>query len=377
MIKLKQILNEKKNIRESSDMPPGMSNVKFEPVETLFNEEQELDEANLPTDVMYSVVKNPSKFWKRQKQSKVWDKSKEEPYIHNTNKKGDIEDLIDAITEKPKKLLDQNAKIKKSGGKEYKFYNFSLPAFRGLFYDEDDGQIKILNTCPMAGECRKFCYAQKGGYVQFNKVQLSHTRKLNFLFNHWDEFKSKMISEIESADAQNQKKGIQTVIRWHDSGDFLAPSYLRLAYEIAKSTPDVLHYAYTKSVNMQLESEAPDNFVFNFSFGGLQDTDIDVSKHKHANVVQKDLFDEYITKYKDEKGNSKYKFNSDSDRKSFERKMANEFGIDKNSIITYDELMDMPYDKSDEPKWNVIVGPGDGDDAALRKDVMGTYLLLH
>ena len=63
MIKLKQILNEKKNIRESSDMPPGMSNVKFEPVETLFNEEQELDEANLPTDVMYSVVKNPSKFW--------------------------------------------------------------------------------------------------------------------------------------------------------------------------------------------------------------------------------------------------------------------------------------------------------------------------
>ena len=33
--------------------------------------------------------------------------------------------------------------------------------------------------------------------------------------------------------------------------------------------------------------------------------------------------------------------------------------------------------KGAEPKWNVIVKGGDGDDAAARTDVLGVYLLIH
>jgi hypothetical protein len=37
----------------------------------------------------------------------------------------------------------------------------------------------------------------------------------------------------------------------------------------------------------------------------------------------------------------------------------------------------MKITPSDEPKYNVIVSRGNGDDAANRKDVLGTYLLIH
>ena len=59
--------------------------------------------------------------------------------------------------------------------------------------------------------------------------------------------------------------------------------------------------------------------------------------------------------------------------------MAARYNIDKESIIDYKELMDVPYDSKEEsePKYNVIVKPGDGDDAAMRKDVTGMYLLIH
>jgi hypothetical protein len=51
------------------------------------------------------------------------------------------------------------------------------------------------------------------------------------------------------------------------------------------------------------------------------------------------------------------------------------FGLDKNDVITYDELMSTP--KSDVKKWNVIVTPGDGDDAAFRPDVQKILLTQH
>ena len=44
-------------------------------------------------------------------------------------------------------------------------------------------------------------------------------------------------------------------------------------------------------------------------------------------------------------------------------------------IITYDELMTTP--KGNKPRWNVIVNPGQGDDAAIRPDVKSTLLSFH
>jgi len=49
------------------------------------------------------------------------------------------------------------------------------------------------------------------------------------------------------------------------------------------------------------------------------------------------------------------------------------------NISIYDEMIDMPYDQNVDttPKWNIIVKAGDGDVSAMRKDVLGTYLLIH
>jgi hypothetical protein len=60
--------------------------------------------------------------------------------------------------------------------------------------------------------------------------------------------------------------------------------------------------------------------------------------------------------------------------------MAMKYNIPKESIVTYSELMKIPYsinDKNIKPIYNAIIVSGDGDDAALRKDVLGTYLLYH
>ena len=77
---------------------------------------------------------------------------------------------------------------------------------------------------------------------------------------------------------------------------------------------------------------------------------------------------------RDETG--KIKFKSESDWEVLKDRIAAKYKIDKNSILTYDELQKMP--STDQVgKYNVIVRPGDGDDSASRKDVLGTYLLIH
>jgi hypothetical protein len=65
--------------------------------------------------------------------------------------------------------------------------------------------------------------------------------------------------------------------RWNDSGDFYSEDYLRKCLEIARETPHIEHYAYTKCVGLVkgLQSREPElfpaNFTFIFSEGGRQD----------------------------------------------------------------------------------------------------------
>jgi hypothetical protein len=70
------------------------------------------------------------------------------------------------------------------------------------------------------------------------------------------------------------------------------------------------------------------------------------------------------------------KFKSEKDLDTLKDRMAKRFNVQKDSILTYDEMRATP--ESDEiGKYNVIVRPKDGDDSASRKDVLGTYLLIH
>ena len=310
------------------------------------------------------------------------------PYVHRgnieikdeNNRKFDLDKLKLAIMTRPAKLLKQNEKITHSGGETAQYYNIGLPALKGLAVNEKTGDFVVVDTCPGAGACKVYCYAKKGGYVQWKASSMSQTRVLNFLLNDPQGFKAKLEAEIQTEVDKFAKKGAKVVIRWHDAGDFFSPDYVDLAYSVARKFPQVDFYAYTKMANVATGNK-PENFKMNFSMGATpsQEKQIQPKTTKHSTVVPKPMFTDLILKddsgklIKDKDG--KIQFKSPEAIDTLKDKLAAKYGVPKDSIITYDEMKVIPAGK--EPKWNVIVKPGDGDESANRADVVGTWLLIH
>jgi predicted nucleic acid-binding Zn-ribbon protein len=334
------------------------------------------------------------------------DKTKQDkykiPYVHRSNvipivdqegNKYNLDALAKDITERPKKILKQNEKMQHSDGTTSIFYNVGLPALTGLGYDEAKKEFIIINTCPGAGECKTYCYAMKGGYVQWKSVSLSQTRMLNFLYNDPSGFMEQLSSEIDAekrkADAKADKTKV--TIRWHDAGDFFSPEYLDMAYKLAATHPTVDFYAYTKIADVAGSTQnRPPNFMINFSMGArkAEQKRVDFGTTKHSTVVPRELFNDLIQKdgvklVKDAKG--RIQWNDEEDWDTFKERLAAKYSIKPESIISYDEMMQKPLGgaHADGDRtfarnlWNVVVVPGDGDDSANRADVLGTYLLMH
>ena len=310
------------------------------------------------------------------------------PYVHRGNieikdeqdRKFDLDKLKLAIMTRPTKLLKRNEKITHSGGETAQYYNIGLPALKGLAVNEKTGDFVVVDTCPGAGACKVYCYAKKGGYVQWKASSMSQTKVLNFLLNDPQGFKAKLEAEIQTEVDKFAKKGAKVVIRWHDAGDFFSPDYVDLAYSVARKFPQVDFYAYTKMANVATGNK-PDNFKMNFSMGATpsQEKQIQPKTTKHSTVVPKPMFTDLILKddggklIKDKDGKIQFKDAASID--ILKDKLAAKYGVPKDSIITYDEMKVIPVGK--EPKWNVIVKPGDGDESANRADVVGTWLLIH
>lgn len=281
-------------------------------------------------------------------------------------KEVDAETFKNYINEIPDRIISNNAKIDKSGQTEERFYEITLPAYQGLYYDNKDNIFRLLRTCPNAGECKLYCYATKGGYVQYEGTNLRQIRILNYLMNDWKGFKAQVMREL----AEAQQSDPKVKLRWHDSGDFFATSYIELAFDVARATPNVTHYAYTKSVGLvnKLKDKKPQNFIFNYSEGGKMDKHIkDTDKNSKVipKVLWKDLF-------------NKEDFKDPEKLNQLKQRLADTYskkGLTKDNILTYDEMMNTP--ESDEPRWHVIVTPKDGDDSASRRDVISTLLLVH
>ena len=166
-------------------------------------------------------------------------------------------------------LLTQNAKMKKTSKEnKAKILNFSIPA-----YKTKSGK----RTCPFAGGCQKYCYAQKGNYTRFPIVQELMEKK--YLLSKQDNFNTLMNEEI--------KKKKPTHIRIHDSGDFYSPLYLQKWVDIANDNKGVVFYAYTKSIKFFVEGFAvPTNLKIIFSEGSKTDDLINVKKHRHARIFK-------------------------------------------------------------------------------------------
>ena len=309
------------------------------------------------------------------------------PYIHGSNiqvkdeagKTFDAEALKKSIMVRPGRILGQNAKMQHSETGTEAIFDIGLPALKGLAVNEKTGEFVVVDTCPGAGACKTFCYAMKGSYVMFKAVSMGLARMLNFLLNDPTGFASQLNAEIAAAKSKMAKKNAKVVVRWHDAGDFFSAEYLDMAYGVANANQDVGFYAYTKMADVAT-GQRPKNFNMNFSGGAVssQEKKIDFQRVKHSKVVPKDMFFDLIARdgtslKKDAKG--RMQFASPENLDQFKSIMAQKYAIDKNSILTYDEMMKTPV--GDKPKWNTIVMPGDGDNSANRNDVVGSYLLFH
>jgi hypothetical protein len=394
-------MNEAMGIYES-ELPPGFSEDDVESLEDFVaQEEKQGNEVDLGESVIDEAIDDaeivgmsdadidalkakkiaaktdPKSVKKEPKDPDETIASRKEKLVHTSNIVDENGNPIDndvlrkKIMVRPTNLIAQNSKLAKSGGSKQVFYDLTLPSYQGLYVDETTGEFKVVKTCPSAGECKKFCYAAKGGYVMFPASSLGASRMVNFLMNDPDGFSDRLVVELKKASQSLGKKGKQVVLRWHDSGDFLSEKYLQLAFDIAQMTPEVEHYAYTKQLPLvrKMQANKPENFEFTFSFGGLHDTDIETKSEKHARVIPANIFKDLIVS----KTDSGMDFGDNLPE--LKQRVAKEYGVDPESVITYDELMDMPV--GTERKWHVLVWKGHGDESAVRKDVLGVYLLIH
>ena len=175
---------------------------------------------------------------------------------------------------RPKKLLTQNSELKPHG-----IFNWTLPAFGVRLTDG-----RTMNVCPNAGACASFCYARNGTY-NFSNVKGRHIANLEYVVDEPEAWFNQMLAEV------SQPKMAGKFIRIHDAGDFFSEDYLNLWLEIARRTPQVNFYCYTKEVSLfkkVVEPNCPDNFKYLYSMGGKEDYLVDKEKDRHAEVFPDD-----------------------------------------------------------------------------------------
>jgi hypothetical protein len=277
------------------------------------------------------------------------------PYIHRSSaikyyspegKRYDPEQIKAVLKQRPKKLLKQNEKMKHSNGELEQFFNIGFAALVGIALDENTNNLIIVNTCPGAGSCKVDCFAMGGGKIQYEAPWQSDGKILTYLLNDPDGFFNQLSSEIAKEESDGKKGGYKVSIRWHDAGDFFSPEYMDLAFKLADKFPDVDFYAYTKMAGAAL-GKKPANFIINWSEGAhtsqekqVKANDPNLAKTKNSRIVPDKLFQDLLVK--NEKGNLIKGSNGQwqvvpEKLPELKQRLASEYGVSANSILSYDE----------------------------------------
>ncbi len=293
------------------------------------------------------------------------------PYVHAKSRNFkldqdtvDIDYFIKQITLTPNSLItNYNSKINKSGSPDEHVYSTGIPAFRGIVYDIENSKFYNVNTCPGAGDCVLICYAMKGNYIRYPKAYDLMTRRLNYLLNYPDKFQQQLYNEIKDKCEEHgalEDSFDTVVIRWNDSGDFFAKKYTHIADEVIKALQNdgynVQSYGYTKVADVANNKNTNTRFS-----SGSNKRELGKNKSEYqSTVIPKEVF-------------QGLNINSKKESEIIKKRVAQHFDI--SNVITYRELRSIP--EGPQPKWNVILSNGDGDNAAWRKDVANVLLLQH
>lgn len=167
-----------------------------------------------------------------------------------------------------------NAKL----GKEV--YTFSLPsgfscpcALQCLSKaDRETGKI----TDGVATEFRCFSASQEALYKNVRDSRWHNFESLRGLT-------SEQMSSLISLSIPSKAN----VVRIHVAGDFFSQSYFDAWMSVARSNPDILFYAYTKSLHFWIarHGQIPANMVLTASRGGRKDDLIEQHNLREARVV--------------------------------------------------------------------------------------------
>lgn len=151
---------------------------------------------------------------------------------------------------------------------------FAMDCLSKAVLDESTGSLSLED-----GKDTKFrCFSASQEVLYKNTYK---ARKHNF-----DLVKKESTETIVSLIKKSLPKKA-TIIRIHVGGDFFNQTYFDAWLQVAKETPNVLFYAYTKALPFWIARihEIPGNFKLNASRGGRRDDLIEKHNLKEAIVV--------------------------------------------------------------------------------------------
>lgn len=407
---------------ETNQQTVGTTTLGGFPATILDVEESGMDEAlQLNPDYRTLPRSELQQLATRVKKKKKTKRDKFGPIVHASNIQAitksenpediwDLDQLAALIMERPTAVIGENAKMKKTRtllGKNSKMsksavgsgdmvYKITMPALKGLVVDEETGEFAIVSTCPSAKTCVQNCYAMKGNFLRFPGTSLKASRSLNYLLNDPQGYMNLISKEITRGTKSARRQGLRFVVRWHDAGDFFSKDYLNLAYDVAKQHPDVIFYFYTKVADFVINNNQ-ENVVATFSHGARTSDEEKIEQHlaqgnrvKRAHIVPYPMIKQYVKlvdytpppkppkpgkKQKPPEKDIRTEWKDANSLASAKRVIGMNYGINPKTILSYDEMMRTP--ESNGFKWNVIVTPSEGDNAAYRRDVENIFLIEH
>jgi len=176
------------------------------------------------------------------------------------------------------KWSEGNSKLKKTAkkwqerfGTPAKIISFNIPQ-----YQSETGQ----KTCPYAGHCADICYAGQGRMA----LPYATAPREENLFLLEERTPARVRQDLVE-DLSTFR--FLTHVRIHDSGDFYKRWYYKTWVKVAMEMPEIIFYAYTKSLPFLDWDSHPRNFRIVQSMGGKRDHNIDESK-PHSRIFAND-----------------------------------------------------------------------------------------
>jgi len=301
-------------------------------------------------------------------------------------RKVNIDEFIEILTTPPKFIFDKGKKALDTDDEYTSTINTGIPALRGIIWDSEAGDFKIINTCPSAGTCAITCYALLHGYIMNDGKNLKLAQRLQLILTNPSKYIVRAFSEAREHAERAKWDNKILKIRWNDAGDFFSDRYFNSAMEITRRLLDggfpVKSYFYTK-IGKYVELGQQMGMEVAYSLGGIDQVK---DAKKKSVIVPTRVFKKFIkpTKgrgYEKDSESGKTKI-TPAAKEAVRQAVFDEYKNDPEfkdlSIDTIKYTDEIPSQEGNERKYSCIILPyGDSDRPTQRKDVKHVFLLQH